>query len=955
MLASNIRHPKEVTVRVYKAENLRVAPRSDHKQKKVSQKWKCVVLGGKKKISTECIYAPDGNPVWNFETTLKIATRGDPVVLLVSDSEDNHVGQVVVPGVTIPPKPTDPSVSLTDNSRLCIMEMEQTKKTEIGFGRLYFWIWVEEYRSEESKSRSTMGSILSLSSLHLHKDKGSTPNSLNYSGSVISLSSNNDEHKKKKRWYKKVANHALHVPAPIRQSRSPSNSVLNTKPMNNGYNPFDYYQQNLNEEDGVIEEKDGSVLGAYSELTANSLTSSSAFATNQLKRRNSMHPSKRSGSIASNIDISMKDPDEHLKNKPELLRIAPKCGPSSGGTELTIYCRFLTTEIMKRSTVFVGDHPVSRDDWFLDESSQSDLSQLRIHMPSLQPGRYSIYIDSVEFGRILCNQEFTYLHSDVNLIQSPRSSLAVSSMNEPTNKIINITPKTNTSVEETDGSVIFSRVGSQRSNIILVDRRSGRRERSRPEALGKSDSLNSSILGDSSKMGATNHDKVDIMHKYTNRTINTHVSDPSKELSSQGKPYNNVDDDVTKNFYETDHKPVTVEISTYILPSPIHFNRVGSQRGELKLHDRRNSYNSDRHHPRRTSVKTTSEEVKELGSSVDVQKSTSLSSVVLGDRRDETEDFVSNHVVLLNKSENKMEISGKNSPDFQEEMSSFNPISELSIDNDTVSSSTSEISSNEQFNSCLDNSVITNSNVLSNVSLSRIPEESENNTKLNDSCEATDFQVAYNKDAIQFEKSIEENPYQNSMDIGPSTAAKQNFLPTGESELVSSLGTPPKIKQSYKRSSQSNLPNRTINSAKFNQNVNLILTRRVSLSNSQIPFNEDTDAADCVSTLSGETSQTMEYNEFNKTHHGSDRSAASGRSKSIMGASEEEGLKLENEALRSLLNDANHLISTIKSHTITLETELNAKVNDVDRLAEELCRLKNRLLLDGLTQYLEKV
>ncbi|CAH8490273.1 unnamed protein product [Schistosoma bovis] len=719
MLASNIRHPKEVTVRVYKAENLRVAPRSDHKQKKVSQKWKCVVLGGKKKISTECIYAPDGNPVWNFETTFKIATRGDPVVLLVSDSEDNHVGQVVVPGVTIPPKPTDPSVSLTDNSRLCIMEMEQTKKTEIGFGRLYFWIWVEEYRSEESKSRSTMGSILSLSSLHLHKDKGSTPNSLNYSGSVISLSSNNDEHKKKKRWYKKVANHALHVPAPIRQSRSPSNSLLNTKPMNNGYNPFDYYQQNLNDEDGVIEEKDGSVLGAYSELTANSLSSSSAFATNQLKRRNSMHPSKRSGSIASNIDISMKDPDEHLKNKPELLRIAPKCGPSSGGTELTIYCRFLTTEIMKRSTVFVGDHPVSRDDWFLDESSQSDLSQLRIHMPSLQPGRYSIYIDSVEFGRVLCNQEFTYLHSDVNLIQSPRSSLPVSSMNEPTNKIINITPKTNTSVEETDGSVIFSRVGSQRSNIILVDRRSGRRERSRPEALGKSDSLNSSILGDSSKMGVTNHDKVDIMHKYTNRTINTHVSDSSKELSSQ--------------------------------------------------------------------------------------------------------------------------------------------------------------------------------------------------------------------------------------------AAKQNFLPTGESELVSSLGTPPKIKQSYKRSSQSNLPNRTVNSAKFNQNVNLIPTRRVSLSNSQIRFNEDTDATDCVSTLSGETSQTMEYNEFNKTHHGSDRSAASGRSKSIMGASEEEGLKLENEALRSLLNDANHLISTIKSHTITLETELNAKVNDVDRLAEELCRLKNRLLLDGLTQYLEKV
>uniref|UniRef100_A0A5K4EUB1 C2 domain-containing protein n=1 Tax=Schistosoma mansoni TaxID=6183 RepID=A0A5K4EUB1_SCHMA len=718
MLAPNIRHPKEVTVRVYKAENLRVAPRSDHKQKKVSQKWKCVILGGRKKISTECVYAPDGNPVWNFETTFKIATRGDPVVLLVSDSEDNHVGQVVVPGVTIPPKPTDPSVSLTHNSRLCIMEMEQTKKTEIGFGRLYFWIWVEEYRSEESKSRSAKGSVLSLSSLHLHKDKGSTPNSLNYSGSVLSLSSNNDEYKKKKRWYTKVANHAMHVPTSIQQSRSPSNSVSNTKSMNNSYNPFDYYQQNFNEEDGVIEEKDGSVLGAYSELTANSLSSSSAFATNQLKRRNSMHPSKRSGLIASNIDSSIKDSDEHLKSKPELLRIAPKCGPSSGGTELTIYCRFLTTEIMKQSTVFVGDHPVSRDDWFLDESSQSDLSQLRVHMPSLQPGRYSIYIDSVEFGRILCNQEFTYLHSDVNLIQSPTRNLAVSSMNEPTNKIINITPKTNTSVEETDSSVVFNRMGSQRSNLVLVDRRSGRRERSRPEALGRSDSLSSSILGGSSKMGTINHDKVDT-NKHDNRTFNTHINVPSKELSSQ--------------------------------------------------------------------------------------------------------------------------------------------------------------------------------------------------------------------------------------------APKQNFLPTGESELVSSLGTPPKIKQSYKRISQSNLPNKPINSAKFNQNVNLMPTRRVSLTNSQNPFNEDTDATDCVSTLSGETSQTMEYNEFNKIHHGSDRSAASGRSKSIMGAGEEEGLKLENEALRSLLNDANHLISTIKSHTLTLETELNAKVNDVDRLSEELCRLKNRLLLDGLTQYLEKV
>ncbi|KAH8849421.1 Immunoglobulin E set, partial [Schistosoma japonicum] len=419
MLASNIRHPKEVTVRVYKAENVRVAPRSDHKQKKVSQKWKCVILGGKKNISSESVYAPNGNPVWNFETTFKIANRGDPVVILVSDSEDNHAGQVVVPGVTIPPRPTDPSVVLTDNSRLCVVELEQTKKTEIGFGRLYFWIWVEEYRKEESKTRGTKGSILSL---HHHKDKGSIPNSLNYSGSVISLSSNNDEYKKKKKWYKKSENHTLHVPGVIPHSRSPLNSVSNIKSLDNGYNPFDYYHQQLNEDDGVIEEKDGSVLGAYSELTAYSLSSSSAFVANQLKRRNSMH--SRNGLVSSDVDVSREDSSEQLKAKPELMRIAPKCGPSSGGTELTIYCRFLTTKIMEEASVFVGDHSVSRQDWFLNESSQNDLSQLRIHMPALPPGRYPLYIDSAEFGCVRCNQEFTYLQSNENSSQPPASNLA---------------------------------------------------------------------------------------------------------------------------------------------------------------------------------------------------------------------------------------------------------------------------------------------------------------------------------------------------------------------------------------------------------------------------------------------------------------------------------------------------------------------------------------------------
>ncbi|CAH8293479.1 unnamed protein product, partial [Schistosoma turkestanicum] len=83
-----------------------------------------------------------------------------------------------------------------------------------------------------------------------------------------------------------------------------------------------------------------------------------------------------------------------------------------------------------------------------------------------------------------------------------------------------------------------------------------------------------------------------------------------------------------------------------------------------------------------------------------------------------------------------------------------------------------------------------------------------------------------------------------------------------------------------RRNSQSNIPNRIITSAKLSQNSNLMPPRKLSMfSNSQNPSNDETDATDCISTLSGGTSQTMEYSEFTKPHRGSDRSAASGRSK----------------------------------------------------------------------------
>nr|CAH8825034.1 unnamed protein product [Trichobilharzia regenti] len=677
MLAPNIRHPKEVTVRVLKAENLRVAPRSDHKQKKVSHKWKVVVLGGKKKVTSEAVFAPDGNPIWNFETTIKIATRGDPVVLLIADSEDNHAGQVVVSGAAIPPKITDSSVGPTDSSRLCIMDMEQTKKTEVGFGRLYFWIWVEEYRSEESKSKSSRGSVLSLSSLH-HKDKASIPNSLNYSGSVISLSSNHGDSKDKKSWYKKKASQALHAAASLSSARSPVIPVSNKKTVISGYNPFDYYLQSPHDDVGVIDEKDGSVLGAYSELTGsdfNPLARQSLHFTNDKPINpssplstvsQSIHPqpppSEQNGKLlSSNIVDNSLDINEPSKPRPELIRIAPKCGPSSGGTELTVYCRSLTNKNMQGASVFVDDHEVSRQDWVFQESDQPDRSQLRIHMPALPAGRYPICVNTSEFGQIRCKQEFTYLQSNTNPVSSPASSLFDSSMNESSNnKPITITPKSKNI--DANGGVIFNRTGSQTSNLILVDRRSGRRDRiKRPEVLGRSDSLSSSTLEVSSHMEAKNNPGNAAL------VINSNVNGGLNKNQGKLVVTNSNDSPV---YDETIKSPVTIKVSKAIHSEPTHFIRVGSQKSELLLQDRRSKRGN-----RRLPVKMVGNDAEEVDSSShDLQKLNST-SIVSSTKSTNDTNFMDNQL-FLNKPEKNIVKTEISSPDLLSEASQFNPLSD---------------------------------------------------------------------------------------------------------------------------------------------------------------------------------------------------------------------------------------------------------------------------------------
>ncbi|OON22226.1 hypothetical protein X801_01876, partial [Opisthorchis viverrini] len=129
---------------------------------KYTQKWKVVFLGGKKKMSSGSILAPAGNPVWDYEVTFKVAARGEPISLLVTDSEDHHVGQVVIPVTAMPPRPANSSERPTDPSRLRVADLEPTKKVENPIGTLYYWVWVEEYRAEDDEKKSSRGSLLSL-------------------------------------------------------------------------------------------------------------------------------------------------------------------------------------------------------------------------------------------------------------------------------------------------------------------------------------------------------------------------------------------------------------------------------------------------------------------------------------------------------------------------------------------------------------------------------------------------------------------------------------------------------------------------------------------------------------------------------------------------------------------------------------------------------------------------
>lgn len=55
------------------------------------------------------------------------------------------------------------------------------------------------------------------------------------------------------------------------------------------------------------------------------------------------------------------------------------------------------------------------------------------------------------------------------------------------------------------------------------------------------------------------------------------------------------------------------------------------------------------------------------------------------------------------------------------------------------------------------------------------------------------------------------------------------------------------------------------------------------------------------------------------------------------------------------LADAEAVIAKLKGELSELTSELSRKSEDVDRVSGDLCRLRNRLLEDGMFKYLEKV
>lgn len=89
-----------------------------------------------------------------------------PVVIKITDSDNHHIGQVVIPLVQIPPRPAISSTKPMNADNVRVGELEPTKKVSEVYGKIYYWIWAESYYDDHGPEKISGGSLLGIDRVH---------------------------------------------------------------------------------------------------------------------------------------------------------------------------------------------------------------------------------------------------------------------------------------------------------------------------------------------------------------------------------------------------------------------------------------------------------------------------------------------------------------------------------------------------------------------------------------------------------------------------------------------------------------------------------------------------------------------------------------------------------------------------------------------------------------------
>nr|CDS32812.1 expressed protein [Hymenolepis microstoma] len=469
MLGVLRRPPKVVTVRVNKAAGLRNTYLEGKKHRRDNFKWKVKIKGGKKTLESYTINDANGNPVWDFEATFEIVDVSQPVVIKVTDSDDHHVGQVVIPLVQIPPRPVNSSTKPMNESNIRISELEPTRKVSEVYGKVYYWIWAESFYEEIGPEKSSRGSVINVdkvhrsasklsSHLHRHKDKD---DGASVTGSQLSMYSTTSQ---KKKWYKQ------NPIKKIKEKNSSGASHLSSTVRHGGGSELGYsMSQSMNslfpqEHDGSILGGDAGHSGNGSEIFGGSNVDSSGVyfnvptAENPFPRVGSSRRFSRARSPSSELNsetstrreppkppnlkniahsplassdegedthgqpfsAAIPQPADSFEDPPTLISISPSTGSQSAETEVHVYGKNLGSHIMRHAVLLVDDYTVANYKWSVTEGSWSEEPQathrITVKVPPKKDAIVSekvwIDVETSGHGRLRCPTPFVYYETE---------------------------------------------------------------------------------------------------------------------------------------------------------------------------------------------------------------------------------------------------------------------------------------------------------------------------------------------------------------------------------------------------------------------------------------------------------------------------------------------------------------------------------------------------------------